>query len=263
MLPALRWIAIRTPLRWQLPNSVTRIELIQLACDTLGATRYLEIGVSSGTCFSAVRVGEKIGVDPIAAEPAVTQILSQPGVSYYQMTSSEFFATEAPRALAGGVDVVFIDGLHTDRQALEDCLNALGYLTPGGIILMHDNLPRSADEAVPAPNWDEARRVNGATWDGNWTGDAWKAIVRIRSLRRDLSACVFDSDHGVAAVWPVGSAREVACTSAAIDAMSFEDLSRDPTRLLGLRPPAELRAVLAECRTRRTPPSAADPLQFR
>lgn len=241
-------IARRTPLRWHLPHYISRMQLIQLACDTLGATRYLEIGVSNGDCFSAITVPEKIGVDPIAPAPAVTAILSPPGVSYYSMTSDDFFANQAPHALAGGVDVVFIDGLHEDRQAYRDCLNALHYLTPGGIVLIHDNLPASADEAVVAQSWDDALRQNGPDWNGDWTGDGWKAIVRVRSLHRDLSACVFECDHGVAAVWKAPSPRTVASSSDAIDAMTFDDLNRDPRRLLGLCPPAELTHILAACR---------------
>jgi hypothetical protein len=248
LVSAVRALANRTPLRWHVANCVTRIEMIQLACDSLRARRYLEIGVSSGQCFSEIRVAEKIGVDPIPPAPAVSAVLSRPGVSYHSLTSTAFFEQQAPRVLAKGVDVAFIDGLHTDQQSYEDCLNALRYLSPGGIVLMHDNLPISAEEAVPAQDWDEAKRVNGPAWNGDWTGDGWKAIVRLRALHRDVSACVFDSDHGVAAVWREPSPPVLAYSSRTIDGMTFDDLNRDSRRLLGLRAPAELTTILAGLR---------------
>ena len=164
------------------------------------------------------------------------------------MTSDAFFAEHAPRVLARGVDVVFIDGLHTDRQSYRDCLNALGYLNPGGIVFMHDNLPASAAEAVPADSYRHARDLHVPGWNGEWTGDSWKAIVRLRALHRELSACVLHCDHGLAVVCKQPSPRVLACSSEDIDAMAYPDLARDPQRLLGLCPPARLAGILAACR---------------
>ena len=242
----------RTPLRWHVRNKISRMDLIQHAVDRLHAVRYLEIGVADGTCFCAVRVAEKIGVDPVPPQPAVVRALAKPGVSYHAMTSDEFFAHSAPAALAGGVDVVFIDGLHTDDQAYRDCVNALRYLSPGGVILLHDNLPTSAAEACPAPSFEEAWRRNGPDWSGLWTGDGWKAMVRVRALHPDARACVLDSDHGVGVVWVAPGGRQVALSSAAIDALTYDDLVADPRRLLGLRAPAYLDEVLDECCQRRS-----------
>lgn len=245
------WIQA-TPLRWHVPNKISRVELIQRAVNRLHAVRYLEIGVADGACFCAVRVAEKVGVDPIAPEPAVARALSEPGVSYHAMTSDEFFARAAPAALAGGVDVVFIDGLHTDGQAYRDCVNALRYLSPGGVIFMHDNLPVSAAEACPAPTYAEAERLNGPGWNGLWTGDGWKAIVRVRALHRDARACVLDCDHGVGVVWAAPGGREVALSSGEIDALGYRDLVADSQRLLGVRAPVHLDDILAQCLERRS-----------
>lgn len=240
-----------TPLRWYVRNKVSRIDLIRHAITGLRARRYLEIGVADGQCFCAVTVAEKLGVDPIAPAPAVVRELSRPGVSYHALTSDDFFAQAAPAALAGGVDVVFIDGLHTDGQAYRDCVNALRYLSPGGVILMHDNLPTTAAEACPAPTYAEAWRINGPDWTGQWTGDGWKAIVRVRALHRDTRACVLDCDHGVGVVWVAPGARELALSSEEIDTMDYDDLTADRTRLLGVRAPIHLDDILADCRTRR------------
>jgi hypothetical protein len=229
-----------TPLRWHVSNKISRLDLIQHAIDAIGAVRYLEIGVAEGRCFCGVRVAERIGVDPIAAAPAVVAQLAAPGGTYVSLTSDIFFSREAPRLLAHGVDVVFIDGLHTYDQSYRDCVNALRYLKPGGVIFMHDCLPISAAEACAAPSYDEAIRLNGPGWSGLWTGDGWKAIVALRSLHTDVEACVLDCDHGVGMVWRRSARRALGYTADQIAAMSYDDLVRDRTRLLGLRPPQYL-----------------------
>src|SRR5450631_2854715 len=98
----------RSPLRWHLPNYVTRVEVIQRVINTLGARRYLEIGVSNGNCFCSIAVPEKIGVDPISPSPAISREIGKPGAHYFAHTSDDFFQQAAPQALAGGVDLVFI-----------------------------------------------------------------------------------------------------------------------------------------------------------
>jgi hypothetical protein len=245
-----RWIQA-TPLRWHMRNKVSRVQLIQHAVNRLRARRYLEIGVADGQCFCAVQVAAKVGVDPVPPEPAVVRELGRPGVSYHALTSDDFFAQAAPTVLADGVDVVFIDGLHTDGQAYRDCVNALRYLAPGGLILMHDNLPISAAEACPAPSYDEAWRMNGQDWSGFWTGDGWKAILRVRALHDDARACVLDCDHGVGLVWAAPARREVALSSEQIDAMNYEDLAADAQRLLDVRLPIHIDEILDGCVERR------------
>lgn len=242
----------KTPLRWHLPNRVLRTHVIQRAIDGIGARRYLEIGVSSGECFRAIRVEQKTGIDPIAPEPAVVAELLRPNVSYHQMTSDEFFSSQQA-SLACGVDVAFIDGLHTDHQTYADCLNVLRHLNPGGLILVHDNLPPTAAEATPAANFEEARRTGLLGSNNYWTGDGWKAMVRLRALHPELSACVLNCDLGIGVVWATPGRRVLSCTSAEIDEMTYEDLARDGRRLLGIRPPSRIDEILATCRAMRSP----------
>jgi hypothetical protein len=113
-----------TPARWYLPN-VYRMQLIQHAIDTLSAGTYLELGVDQRQTFSVVRVGRKIGVDPIAPCPNVEAELKRPGAQYFATTSDECFERHAAEQLPLGVDVVFIDGLHTYDQTYRDVRNAL------------------------------------------------------------------------------------------------------------------------------------------
>ena len=192
---------------------------------------------------------EKIGVDPISPSPAVLMETSKPGVRYFALTSDEFFQKVAPQALAGGVDVVFIDGLHTYDQAYRDCLNSLKYLNPGGLILLHDCLPTSELEARVADNFEDASKLNaGMASNYNWVGDVWKAILRLRAQHTDLLTCVLHCDHGIGLVYKARNQSGLSLTLAQINAMNYADLARDPRRLLGLRKAKHLMAVLEKLR---------------
>jgi hypothetical protein len=221
------------------------MEVIQRVINNIGAKRYLEIGVSTGSSFCTLTAPEKIGVDPISPSPAVVIEASKPGVSYFPLSSDEFFQRAAPRALAGGVDVVFIDGLHTYSQAYRDCMNSLKYLNRGGLILLHDCLPTSELEARAAQSYEDAKRLNsGFAWNGDWVGDVWKAILRLRTQHRELQTCVLHCDHGIGLVYRGKNGSRLPQTMAQIDAMTYSDLARDAPRLLGLRKPKYLMAVL-------------------
>jgi len=241
----------RTPLRWWLPNQVTRIELIQRAVHRLSAVRYLEIGVSDGDCFTRVSVATKIGVDPIAPAPLVTSEIKKPGTSYYRLTSDQFFQLEAPRVLREKVDVVFVDGLHTFDQAYRDCVSAVTYLAPDGILLVHDCLPTSEAEARVAASYEEVRALSGPDWNLDWTGDTWKAIVKLRASHSDLETRVLNCDHGVAVVYRGPNQSNLSLNPEQIGSMTYADLARDKKRLLGVCPPRHLFGVLERLAGRR------------
>ena len=228
------------------------MDAIQRSIDILGAKRYLEIGVDSGSCFSAVNAPEKLGVDPISPKPLVVLELEKPRVSYFAQTSDDFFAQRAPQILTEGVDVVFIDGLHTFAQTYRDCVNAVKYLNAGGVILLHDCLPTSELEATPAESYNAAAALlNGIEWDGHWTGDSWKAIVTLRAMHPDLSACVLNCDKGLGFVYKGPNDSGLALSASAIAGLTYADLVADTRRLLGLRMPAYLLKILARLRHQR------------
>ena len=243
-----------TPARWYLPN-VSRMQLIQHAIDTLAAETYLEIGVDQGDTFSVVRVARSIGVDPIAPVPNVEAALKRPGAQYFATTSDEFFERHAAEQLPVGVDVVFIDGLHTYDQTYRDVRNALKVLRPGGVILVHDCMPRSAQEAVVASSYEEARRINGGP--GAWTGDGWKAILAVRSGHLRAQACVLNCDYGVGIIWEDLRCPPLSLSLAEINAFGYYALAANPQKWIGLCRPAQFQAILRELRkTRMTTHSA-------
>lgn len=148
---------------------MTRTEIINLIIHKNNYSSYLEIGVQNGFNFHAVKCKYKIGVDPDPKSKATIFL-----------TSDDFFENNSVL-----FDVAFIDGLHHAEQVEKDILNALKFLSPKGTIICHDMNPASeAMQAVP-----RTEKV--------WTGNCWKAFVKLRTERNDLKMFVVDSDFGV------------------------------------------------------------------
>ena len=95
------------------------------------------------------------------------------------MTSDEFFKINNKK-----FDCIFIDGLHIYEQVREDILNSIKFLSPNGIIIIHDCLPLKIwNQIVPKIY-------------GHWNGDVWKAIVETRTMKNiDTYTC--KADHGL------------------------------------------------------------------
>ena len=134
---------------------------------------YLEIGVHASDNFAHVLAANKLGVDPSARGPVD-----------YALTSDEFFAQLPPERR---FDLVFVDGLHEEEQALRDITNALRHLRDGGTVVVHDCNPPS--------EWHQ-RAFRGDD-DLAWNGTTWRAWARLRAERPDLRMHVVDTDWGV------------------------------------------------------------------
>jgi len=129
--------------RWDVINRFIRPE-----------SRYLEIGVDQGETWRRVNCVRKIGIDPDSR------------FATHHMTSDEFFACH-DKACCGKFDVIFVDGLHLQDQVARDVENSFGMLAFGGVIVMHDVIPRTmkhAQEERIAPEW---------------YGTVWKAAVAL------------------------------------------------------------------------------------
>jgi hypothetical protein len=133
---------------------------------------YLEVGVKNCNTFGKVICETKIGIDP-----AWTKDES----NIYKLASDEYF-----ERMRDTFDLVFIDGLHEKQQVLRDVYNSLRVLNPGGMILLHDCLPKT-------------ERNQGPYFGGDWTGDVWKAMVEIRK-DSSIDSVTVDIDWGVGLV---------------------------------------------------------------
>jgi hypothetical protein len=150
---------------------IRRTAILNTLAEKYGYQSYLEIGQGNREQnLDWIQCRIRVGVDPAREVNAS-----------YQMTSDEFFALNNDR-----FDLVFIDGLHHADQAERDILNALQVLNDNGTIVVHDCNPTSEEwQSVPPSKNPRA-----------WTGDVWKAWVKLRARRADLTMFVVEADFG-------------------------------------------------------------------
>ena len=232
-----------TALREELPPSPSRLDVVQAALERAPAGAYLELGVRDGACLHRVRAATRVGVDPAFGFSAPLgarlgrALRRRHGLLLYEETSDAFFGSHAARV--GPFAVVFVDGLHTADQSHRDVLHALDHLVDGGFVILHDCNPRTP--AAAAPSLEEATRTPG--YVGEWNGDVYRTIVRLRT-RPDLRVEVLDADHGLGIVTRGAGGPALELSEEEVDALTYDDLARDREHLLGLRPAAELSALL-------------------
>tara|TARA_Y100000996_G_C22510245_1_gene638061 strand:- start:344 stop:1051 length:708 start_codon:yes stop_codon:yes gene_type:complete len=150
-------------------NFYWRVAFINKAVAKFKNCNYLELGVANNRVFNSIplKMNKKFGVDP-----------SEGG--NFRMTSDEFFEKHQNLKF----DVIFIDGLHHYDQCQKDCINSMKLLNPGGIIFLHDLLPRCEIEQVIPQSYS------------TWSGDVWKVAVELsHSTNVDFKIC--NIDHGL------------------------------------------------------------------
>ena len=123
----------------------SRIDILKFIKSRKRSKNYLEIGCHKNEVFNEIVVsGKKVGVDPNRGGNVL-------------MTSDDFFDQNNTF-----FDLIFLDGLHEYEQLKRDVENSLNFLSPGGVIMLHDMLPLSASVATRKRN----TRV--------WNGDVWR-----------------------------------------------------------------------------------------
>ena len=149
---------------------MTRTEIIQTLINKIQGKNYLEIGMGPGTNFASIKCENMVCVDPTPTVPVT-----------YTLTSDEFFEQNKTK-----FDVIFIDGLHWSEQVYKDIVNSLNILNENGYIICHDMNPHS----------EFIQQYPQAIPESEWTGDCWKAWVKLKSERTDLDMRVVDTDYG-------------------------------------------------------------------
>jgi predicted O-methyltransferase YrrM len=145
-----------------------RLEIIQNIITIRKYKKYLEIGCDKDQIFSNITIDFKIGVDPVQG-------------GNVRKTSDDFFISNSDK-----FDIIFIDGLHEYDQVNKDIKNSLKALNDGGVILLHDCLPKSYfHQAIPRSRM-------------SWNGDVWKNIVELRTNSEiDTYTCFADQGIGI------------------------------------------------------------------
>jgi len=217
---------------------MNRIEVIQKIINKTGACNYLEIGVARGDAFFRIRAKQKIAVDPSFSFSNWRKIkwtiknLSNISATYYKLDSNDFFEHVH---LSHSLDVVFIDGLHTYKQSLEDVNNSLNHLSERGVIILHDCSPPHQATAFPAESHDQAASSNLPGWTGEWCGDVWKTICHLRSFKKNLNVFVLDCDRGVGIVTRGEPESSLNLTEEELISMSYDDLAKYKKQLLNMK----------------------------
>lgn len=136
---------------------------------------YIEIGVERGNSLAQVCPGTQvIGIDP--APQAQPQARCAGSVQLFCQTSAEFFAAVPPDCHLQncGFDLAFIDGDHRFEEVLADFMALEQWAAPEAVLLMHDTIPLTSATST-------SQRQTGF-----YSGDAWKIVPCLRSLRPDL-----------------------------------------------------------------------------
>lgn len=191
MIPSQIWASIEQG-RIDRKEAPSRFDFLNALLAQRGGTSYLEIGCCSDDCFSQVRCAQRVGVDPASG-------------GTLRMTSDEFFAVNVQR-----FDLIFIDGLHEAWQVDRDIENALRWLNPNGVIVMHDCNPLF-DIRTLVPRASET-----------WNGDTWKSLVRVRS-RPELDCATGLFDHGCGVIVPRANSAPLATIPES--ALTWDNLS--------------------------------------
>lgn len=180
-----------------------RIDILQKLINKNNYNRYVEIGTYKGATILNLKCENKITIDPvirISWKRKLKWILKNPTNlrnRYFEMTSDDFFGNHSG-CLKKGVDIFFIDGLHTFRASLNDVLNSLRYLNKDGTIVMHDCYPPHKAASIAASSFGKAKELKPDGWNGQWCGDVWKTIVYLKWKFSDiLEVNVLDTDFGL------------------------------------------------------------------
>jgi hypothetical protein len=190
-----------------------RTEIIQLLIDKIGGKNYLEIGMGPGVNFASINCEYKTCVDPAPTVPVT-----------FSLTSDSFFEQNKDT-----YDVIFIDGLHWSEQVYKDIINSLNVLNEGGYIVCHDMSPHS----------EFVQRYPQPKPQSEWTGDCWKAWVKLKIEQDDLSMAVVDTDCGCGIITR-GRQETLTITSA----LTWDVLDNNRKELLNLITVDEFKSAL-------------------
>lgn len=214
-----------------------RQRVIQTLMENFNLKNYLEIGVRDAHIFFKIKTKFKIAVDPefiFSTWKKITRTFTNPYNiynKYYEKTSDAFFAEDAPVLFKDHpLQLSFVDGMHEYGFALRDIENSLKYLTDDGVIVAHDCNPATKDASVSFSDWKKRN------YSGTWNGDVWKAILHIRSTRKDLTAFVLDADQGVGVIVRKPDNNPLRFTPQQIENLTYEEFDKNRKEWLNLQP---------------------------
>jgi hypothetical protein len=159
------WSLMEAGDEWR--RKMNRTDVINELIGAHGFKSYLEIGVrNAADNFNRVECEHKVGVD-----------CSHPADGVLLMRSEEFFAQNDEQ-----FDLLFLDGNHTYQASKADFLAAMEAKTESGLVVVHDCLPLSEQEARPE---------RPANRNLSWCGEVWRVWSEL------ADGYIVDCDHGL------------------------------------------------------------------
>lgn len=239
---------------------MNRTQFIQKLIDTKSAKTYLELGTGNGRNFLSIRCKKKYAVDPKFIIPIgfkVKCLLLNPHnwfAHYFQETSENFFITHKTSIKKlKTLDVVFIHSQHSFEASLKVALNALQYLSPDGVIIVHNCFPpnREAAYAVKKIPEGKERQIEGLC------GDVFKSIVYLRIKYLDtLRVRVLETDYGLGVITlkkKFNSTTEIDQELfKKVDKLTWDEMMEDPEKMIGLVPLENVSELFEELREKNT-----------
>lgn len=119
--------------------------------------------------------------------------------------------------------------MHVYAYALRDVENTLNYLSDNGVIIMHDCNPATKEAGGTYEEW------NAAGSSGQWNGDVWKAIVHLRSLRKDIDVFVLDCDYGLGIITKRKPENNLSFSPGQIQSFTYEDFNANRAQWINLK----------------------------
>lgn len=200
-------------------------------------SKYLEIGVFTGHIFFWIKSKFKIAVDPdfkFNQFKKSAKLLLNPFNffnQYFEKPSDDFFKENAPKIFSDTkLEIALIDGMHEYLFALRDIENTLHYLSENGVIILHDCNPQKKENAVSFAEW------KAKDFKNTWNGDVWRAVLHLRSLRKDINVFTLDCDHGLGVVTFGKPENPLNYTAVEIEKFTFEDFDANRLSWLNLKP---------------------------
>ena len=142
---------------------------------TLQPGLYLEIGVEKGESLAQAQPPTRVvGVDPAPVGDPLAGCATQ--AQLYRQESGAFLRGPPRDCFLhnGGFDLAFVDGDHRFQGVLDDFIGLEAWAAPHALVVLHDTLPLTALTAAQERN------------SGFYTGDGWKIVSCLRSLRPQL-----------------------------------------------------------------------------
>lgn len=163
----------------------------------LGAVRYVEIGVSKGITFHAIKIAQRTAVDPKFAFDTID--FQNADTQFFEVTSDQYF-----QHLASDVapDIYYLDGLHTFEQTLRDFNNSVVHSHSRTVWLIDDTRPIDVFSTLTDPKQTLLFRHETGNNGLAWHGDVFKLVCYIHDFMPTLNyQTLVGSGNGQTLVW--------------------------------------------------------------